>query len=156
MVPWQTPRDVASLTSLGISILVRLKTSFHHMWWKSLRLGSVHDYGIVYALYLIPSQFVDPLCGYLIWPTIPVSTSGCDVVVLAHPTSRSLLVQYTPPGLTIRKCTPGIDDVYIRTLIPHLPLWRSHSPYFPLRSSPHVWGQFLAYLRQPTSKILVY
>jgi len=46
---------------------------------------------------------------------ILVSTSVCDVVVLAHPTSHSLLVWYTPPGQTVRKCTPGIDELYIST-----------------------------------------
>ena len=96
MVPWQTPRDVGSLRSLGISILVRLKTLFHHTRWKSRRLRSVHDHWIVYVLYLYPSQCVDPLSGWFILPTIPVPTSVCDVVVLAHPTSRSLLVRYTP------------------------------------------------------------
>jgi len=63
MVPWQTPSAVAFLTSLGISILVRVKTLFHHTRWKSLRLRSVPDHWIVYVLYLYPSQFVDPLCG---------------------------------------------------------------------------------------------
>ena len=36
-------------------------------------------------------------------------------VVLGHATSRSLLVWYSPPGLTIRTCIPGVDEVYIRT-----------------------------------------
>jgi len=62
MVPWQTLRDITSLTSLGIYILVRLKTLFHHMRWKSLRLRTGHDHWIVYVLYLYPSRFVDPLC----------------------------------------------------------------------------------------------
>jgi len=36
---------------------------------------------------------------------------GCT----STPTSCSLPVGYTPPGRTVRKCTPGIDEVYIRT-----------------------------------------
>ena len=63
MVPRQTPRGVASLTSLGIPILVRLKTLFDHTQWKSQRLRSVHDHWIVYVLYFHPSEFVHPVCG---------------------------------------------------------------------------------------------
>ena len=84
MVAWQTPRDVASLTSLGIYILVRLKTLFHQNRWRSRRLRTVHDHWIVYVLYLYPPQCVDPLSGQFLCPTIAVSTSVPEVVVLAH------------------------------------------------------------------------
>ena len=58
------------------------------------------------------------------------------------PTSRSLLVQYTPTGLNIRKCTPSLDEVYIRT---------PPSPFvfplflFALLPRPHVWRQIPIY-----------
>src|ERR1700761_6285010 len=85
-------------------------------------------------------------------PMIPVSHSVCDVVVLAHPTSRSLLVRYTPLGLPLRR-----RCVYKDPSCPssHFCVPTLHTFLFALLPRPHIWRQIPSYLRQPPSKILV-
>ena len=58
------------------------------------------------------------------------------------PTSRSLLVQYTPLGLTITQCTPCVDEGYIRTPPSTFafPLF-----LFAVVARPHVWRQMPTY-----------